>query len=112
MSTGVNCRAYAQSIFQCTVLKSKFVVEKGNVCCKKGDSGQNYDLCANYQVLCSCKSCLKYALMVLGVLVIAQATGKENKQFRHLSFRDRSDLNTLVTLTWIGRIDMSCTHAL
>src|SRR6218665_1111176 len=33
-----------------------------------------------------------------------------NKPFRHLGFRDRSDLNTLVrpTSTRIGRIDMSC----
>jgi len=34
-----------------------------------------------------------------------------NKPFRHLNFRDRSDLNTLVTSTPIGRIGMSCAHA-
>jgi|SRR6218665_32032 len=34
-----------------------------------------------------------------------------NKSFRHLSFRDRSDLNTLDTSTRIGRINMSCARA-
>jgi len=33
-----------------------------------------------------------------------------NKPFRHLSFQDRSDLSTLVTSTWFGRIDISCAH--
>ena len=33
-----------------------------------------------------------------------------NKPLRRLSFRDRSDLNTLVTSTWTGRSDMSCAH--
>jgi len=41
------------------VVKLKCAVEKGNVCTKKcRDSGQNDDLCADYQVQCSCKSCL------------------------------------------------------
>jgi len=34
-----------------------------------------------------------------------------NKPIRHLSFRIGSDLNTFVTSTSIGRIDMSCAHA-
>ena len=37
------------------VAKVKCRVEKGHACTKKcKDSGQNDDLCANYQVLCSC----------------------------------------------------------
>ena len=44
--------------------KNQCAVEKGKVCAKKcRDSGQNGDLCAGYQVLCSCESCLKYALL-------------------------------------------------
>jgi len=43
------------------VVTSKCAVERGDVCTKKcRDSNQN--LCADYQVLYSCKSCLKYAL--------------------------------------------------
>jgi len=46
------------------VVKSKCAVEKGNVCTKKRRySGQNYDLCADNQILCSYKSCSKYALV-------------------------------------------------
>src|SRR6218665_2942065 len=58
-------RAYfrVQLITICAVVKSTCEVEKGNVCAKKSrDSGQNDDFCADYQVLCSCKSCIKYAL--------------------------------------------------
>jgi len=48
-----------QLITICAVVKSKRVVDKGNVCTKKcRDSGQNEDLCAYYQVMCSWKSCL------------------------------------------------------
>ena len=58
-------RAYfsMQLIPICAVVKSRSVQLKKYVCTKKcRDSGQNDDLCAAYQVLCSCKSCLKYAL--------------------------------------------------
>lgn len=55
-----------QSIFQCAAtagVKSKCAAEKSNVCGKmRRDSGQNGDLCADYQVLGSFKSCLKYTL--------------------------------------------------
>jgi len=34
-------------------------------------------------------------------------TSLQYKPFRNLSFRDWSDLNTLVTSTWTGRIDMA-----
>ena len=49
-----------QLITICAVVKSKCAAEKGNVrtekCCV---SGQNDELCADYQDLCSCKSCWK-----------------------------------------------------
>src|SRR6218665_1135266 len=52
-----------QLIAICAVVKSKCAVEKGNVCVKKyRNSGQTDHLSPDYQVLCSCKSCLKYAL--------------------------------------------------
>jgi len=42
--------------------KSKLAVEKSNVCAEKyRDSDKSNDLCADYQLLCSGKSCLKYA---------------------------------------------------
>jgi len=47
-----------QLITICAVVKSRCAVEKGDVralCIKKcRESGQNYDLCADYQVLCNC----------------------------------------------------------
>ena len=53
-----------QLITICAVVKSKCAVEKGNICTKKcRDSVQSDELCANYPVLCSCTSCLKYALV-------------------------------------------------
>src|SRR6218665_341652 len=56
----VKHRAYFSVDHICTVVKLKCAVEKGNVCTKKcRDSGHK----ANYQVLCSCKSCLKYSLV-------------------------------------------------
>src|SRR6218665_40687 len=33
------------------------------------------------------------------------------KPIRHLSFWIAFDLNTFITSTWIGRIDISCAHA-
>jgi len=40
--------------------KSEMFSWKGDLCTKNksGDPGQNEDLCADYQVFCSCKSCL------------------------------------------------------
>ena len=58
-------RAYftVQLITICAAVKWKCAVEKGNVCSKKcRDSDQTVELCTDFQVLCSCKSCLKYAL--------------------------------------------------
>jgi len=56
-----------QLITICAVVKSKCAVETGNVCTKKcRDSGQNYDLCADHQLLCNCKSCLEYVLLAMG----------------------------------------------
>jgi len=60
-------RAYFSVLFItiCAVVKSKCAVEQGDVCTKKcWNSGKVYDmLCADYQLLCSGKSCLKYALI-------------------------------------------------
>jgi|SRR6218665_1136491 len=54
-----------QWITICVVVKSKFAIEKGNEYTKKcRDSGQNDDLYADNQALCSCKSCLKYDLLL------------------------------------------------
>src|SRR6218665_699428 len=52
------------SLTICAVVKSKCAVEKDNGCTKKcKDSGKNGDLCADYLVLCSCKSCFKEVLI-------------------------------------------------
>jgi len=60
-----------QLITICAVVKTKCAVEKGNVCPKKcRDSGQNDDLRADYQVLCSCKPCLKYTLKSSSILIV------------------------------------------
>jgi len=53
-----------QLITICAVVKSKCAAEKGNMCIKKfRNSIQTDDLCADFQVLRSCNSCLKYALV-------------------------------------------------
>ena len=59
------CKSYisVRLITICAVVKSKCTVEQDKVWSKKcRDSGQNDDLCADHQVLCGSKSCLKYAL--------------------------------------------------
>ena len=62
----VSHRAYfsVQLITICAVVKSKCAVEKGNECTKNcRDSGQNDDLCTDYQLSYFKKSYLKYALV-------------------------------------------------
>jgi len=63
-STGPDRTYYEQLITMCAVAESKCAVENDNVYTKKcRDPGLNDDLCADYQVSFSCKSCLKCALL-------------------------------------------------
>src|SRR6218665_1822985 len=52
----------------------------------------------------SCKS-------LAGLVELKFLAKISNKPIRHLSFRDRPDLNTLVSSNWIGGLDMSRAHA-
>ena len=71
-----------------------------------------HDTCHYLVFACRLASCLADVVCIAGMYesVWVRVWNDLSKPFRHLSFRDRSDLNTLVTSTWIGRIDMSCAH--
>src|SRR6218665_1467529 len=63
------------------VVKSKCAVEKGNECTKKcTNSCHNDDLCADNQVVCSCKSCLKHVLHPAEVQVCVPTISKDFNQ--------------------------------